>query len=124
MNKNKKKVSTTQRGNYYKRKTKKWYEDRGYTVQLTEFMCATMIGNRCIYRKIDIFGSDGIAMNSTDIIFWNSKHTATDTDDSYKVQMREAKKEFGSYPFPAHVKRQIVMWKPRKKPEVVDCTDL
>lgn len=119
-----KKVSTVQRGNYYKQRTKKHYEKLGYTVQLTEFSCATFFQGRCIYRKIDIFGSDGIAMNGSEIIFWNSKHTATDNNDSYNEQMRQAKKEFGSYPFPKSVKRHIVMWKPRQKPEVVDCTDM
>ena len=119
-----KKVSTTKRGNYYKRKTKKWYESQGYTVQLTEFMCATMIGKKCIYRKIDIFGSDGIAMNGQDIIFWNSKHVGDDAEfakASYQNQVRKAKKEFELYPFPKHVHRAIIMWHMRKKqPEVIE----
>lgn len=113
--------STSSRGNYYKRKTKEYYESLGYTVQITEFMCALMIKGRCIYRKIDVFGSDGISMNSKEIIFWNSKHMAQGQKLNSDGQMTRAKQEFGKYPFPPTVKKQIVMWEPRKKPTIIDC---
>jgi len=112
-------TSTIQRGNYYKKKTQKYYESQGYTVQLTEFVCGVMIGNRCIYRKVDIFGSDGISMNGKEIIFWNSKHCTTDDKVNIDNQIRQAKKEFGKYPFPNSVFLHIVMWKPRQKPEII-----
>jgi hypothetical protein len=116
--------STTSRGNYYKRKTKKHYEKLGYTVQLTEFTCGLMIGGRCIYKKIDIFGSDGIAMNGKEIIFWNSKHIGKEGEFkkiNEQGQIRNAKKEFAEFPFPKYVKLHIVMWKPRKQPEIHIC---
>jgi len=119
-------ASTTSKGNYYKKKSKEYYEKLGYTVQLTEFMCASVFKGKCFYRKIDIFGSDGIAMNEKEIIFWNSKHVGIDTVEkniSYNNQLRLAKKEFGSYPFPKNVKRHIIMWKHRQKPEIIDCTE-
>lgn len=111
-------ASSSSRGSYYKRKTKEWYEKQGYTVQLTEFMCATVIKGRCFYRKIDIFGSDGIAMNGKEIIFWNSKSTIAGRISQEKSG---GKKDFAQYPFPAHVKRQLVIWEPRKKPQIIDC---
>lgn len=114
-------ASTTSRGNYYKRKTREFYEKLGYTVQLTEFMCAMVVKGRCFYRKIDIFGSDGIAMNGEEIIFWNSKHMAQGQKLNKDGQVSTSRKEFNQYPFPPFVKKQIVIWEPRKKPIVIDC---
>lgn len=113
-------ASTTSRGNYYKRKTKDYYEKLGYVVQLTEFMCASVFKGKCFYRKIDIFGSDGIAMNGEEIIFWNSKHSTT-TKESMDRIINYGKADFEKYPFPDYVKKQIVMWQPRKKPEIIEC---
>lgn len=115
--------TTTSRGNYYKKRTKEYYEALGYTVQITEFMCGRQIApGKIIYVKKDVFGSDGIAMNGTEIIFWNSKHfTGTNTLANEKSQ---GKKEFRKYPFPKTVKRVLVIWEPRKRnPTIVNCED-
>lgn len=109
-------ASTVKRGNYYKCKSKEWYESKGYTVQLTEFMCATVIKGRCFYRKIDIFGADGIAMNGEEIIFWNSKATTPEVKDGVSKMKSSAKIEFAKYPFPKNVKLQAIIWQPRQKP--------
>lgn len=112
--------STTSRGNYYKSKTKAYYEALGYTVQITEFMCGRQIApGKIIYVKKDVFGSDGIAMNGEEIIFWNSKHfTGTNTLANEKSS---GKKDFAQFPFPSCVKRQLVIWEPKKKPVIIDC---
>jgi len=109
-------VSTTSRGNYYKRKSKEYYEKLGYAVQLTEFMCATVIKGRCFYRKIDIFGSDGIAMNGKEIIFWNSKALTSERKEALTEVIGHTRIEFAKYPFPSTVKRQAIIWKSRQKP--------
>lgn len=113
-------ASTISKGNYYKRKSKEYYEKRGYIVQLTEFTCGLVIKGRCIYRKIDIFGSDGIAMNGKEIIFWNSKATTPDVKDGVSKMKSSAKIEFARYPFPESVKLQAIIWQPRKEPIVCD----
>lgn len=108
-------ASTTSRGNYYKTKTKQYFlEKQGYTVQITEFMCGRVIGGgKIIHCKKDVFGSDGIAMNGTDIIiFWNSKHTLT---GDIAVEKSRGKKEFEKYPFLLTVKKQLVIWQPVEK---------
>lgn len=113
-------MSTTSRGSYYKKKSQKWFEDRGYTVQLTEFTTARpSINGRVIYIKKDVFGSDGIAMNGKEIIFWNSKHfTGTNT---LAQESRMGTKEYKKYPFPTTVKRWLLIWEPRvKEPHIVD----
>lgn len=110
--------STTKRGNYYKRKTKEYYEKLGYTTQLTEFLTTRFIGaGKTIYVKKDVFGADGISMNGEEIIFWNSKHvTGTNTVSNEKWS---GKKDFNKFPFPKCVKRQLVIWELRKKPTIV-----
>lgn len=113
-------ASTVKRGNYYKRKSKLYYESLGYTVQLTEFMCATVIKGRCFYRKIDIFGADGIAMNDKEIIFWNSKATTPEVKDGVSKMKSSAKLEFEKYPFPKSVKLQAIIWQPKQKPIIYD----
>lgn len=111
-------MSNTSRGNYYKRKSRDYYESLGYTVQLTEFMCALVVKGKCFYRKIDIFGSDGIAMNGKEIIFWNSKAT------EQKSNLTSGIKEFEKYPFPDSVIREIIVWETRKKPRIIRINDM
>ncbi len=115
-------ASNVSRGNYYKRKTKEWLEKRGYTVQLTEFVSSRPIGGgRMIWTKKDVFGSDGIAMNGEEIIFWNAK--ATDPKVIYGITKHKysGTAEFSKYPFPPTVKRHLYIWEPRKQPVIIDC---
>lgn len=115
-------ASTTSRGNYYKKSTQKWFEARGYTVQLTEFVSSRPIGGgRMIWTKKDVFSSDGIAMNGEEIIFWNAKHCSTNDKNNIDTQVRQGRKEFAQHPFPPTVKRQLFMWEPRKQPVIIDC---
>ena len=110
--------STISRGNYYKRKTRDWYEKQGFVCQLSEFTCGIMAGRRTFYRKIDLFGSDLICMNGKEIIFANSKATTEDRKDGISKMKSEAKIEFEKYPFPASIKKQVVIWLPKQKPQV------
>jgi hypothetical protein len=115
-------ASSTAKGNYYKRRTKEWLEARGYTVQLTEFVTSRPIGGgKMIFMKKDVFGSDGIAMNGEEIIFWNSKATTPERDQGVNKHKSAGKIEFAKYPFPSSVKRHLYIWEPRKEPVVVDC---
>lgn len=112
-------ASTTSRGNYYRKKTKEYFEKLGYETQITEFVCGRQIApNKIIYVKKDVFSSDGISMNGNDIIFWNSKHTLTGNIANEKSS---GKKDFNRHLFPECVKRQLVIWQPRiKKPTIIE----
>jgi hypothetical protein len=115
-------ASTTSTGNYYKNRTKKYLESKGYTVQLTEFLTTRIIGpGKFIYVKKDVFGSDGIAMNGEEIIFWNSKATTKERGHTFDVHKYQGKTEFSKYPFPVFVKRKLYIWVPRKEPIIIDC---
>ncbi len=110
-------ASNSSRGNYYKVKSKEYYEALGYTTQITEFNCGQMIApGRIIFKKKDVFGSDGISMNGKEIIFWNSKSSITGNISNVKSS---GKKDFEKYPFPDCVKRQLIIWEPRKKPVII-----
>lgn len=112
-------ATNTSRGNYYKRKTKEYLEKLGYTVQLTEFVSSRPIGGgKMIWTKKDVFGSDGIAMNGEDIIFWNAKSASTGNQSPLKSR---GKSEFAKFPFPKSVKLHLYIWEPRKKPVIIDC---
>ena len=108
--------SNSTRGNYYKKKTKELYESLGYVVQLTEFTSGMFINGHPVFRKVDVFGADMIAMNGKEIIFINSKSTISGRTSTEKSGGR---KDFAKYPFPPFVKRHIVMWEPRKKPDII-----
>lgn len=111
--------STVSRGSYYKKKTQRYYESLGYQVQLTEFTTMLFIGGRKIFKKIDIFGSDMIAMNDKEIIFINSKHATT--KESLQKVIYQGKKEFLKYRFPPSVKLHLAVWQLRKPVEIVVC---
>lgn len=109
--------SSVSRGNMYKKKTQEYFQSLGYVCQLTEFTTTRFIGRgKFIHVKKDVFGSDGIAMNGKEIIFWNAKSTITGDISSVKSS---GKKEFAKYPFPPNVKLQLVIWEPRKKPIII-----
>ena len=63
-----------------------------------------------LYRKKDLFGSDGIAMNGSEIIFWNSK--ATVNESVAKSKLVHGAHEFDAFKYPPFVKRWLVVWEP------------
>lgn len=115
-------ASNVSRGNYYKRKTKEWLEKKGYTVQLTEFVSSRPIGGgKMLWTKKDVFGSDGIAMNGKEIIFWNAKATTNDVIGGMYSHKYSGIAEYKKYPFPDCVKRHLYIWRPRQEPVIIDC---
>jgi len=111
-------ASTTSKGNYYKRKSKEYYEKLGYETQITEFMTTRPIGGgKVIYVKKDVFSADGISMNGEEIIFWNSKHFSG--TNSLSNEKSSGKKDFNKHKFPTCVKRQLIIWESRKKPVII-----
>jgi len=111
-------ASTNKRGNYYKVKSREYYESRGYTVELTEFVCGRMVApGKIIYSKKDILCSDGIAYNEQEFILWNSKHTTTGNIANEKSS---GKKDYEKIKVPPFIKKQLIIWQPRQKPVIVE----
>jgi len=106
------------KGNYYKYKTKKFYEAQGYAVELVEKYrrIINKSTGKVIMIKQDVFGADGISMNKEEIIFWNSKFG--------KSNLAAGIKEMAKFPYPPFVKRLVVAWETRQKfPNIIDVGD-
>ena len=105
-------LNKVRKGNYYRLKTRKWLESKGYLVEILEHSGR--------YSKKDIWGSDLIAKNETELIFIQVK--------SNKAHLSMGKKELLATVWPPFVKLWVVCWEPySKKPivvEVVQLTDL
>lgn len=112
-------VSTTKRGNYYKNKTREYYQKLGYTVELTEFVCGRQVApGKIIYSKKDILASDGIAYNDTEFILWNSKSVIK--EEYVSKEKSQGKKDYEKIKVPPFIKKQLVIWQSRKEPIVIN----
>lgn len=102
------------KGQYYKLKTKKWFEGKGYLCEYTEKLQRIITKEgKVIFVKKDIWGSDGMAMNGEEMIFWNSKYR--------KANVAKGLKEFSKYPFPSFVNLWLVIWeKGKREPEIIE----
>lgn len=106
------------KGNYYKRRTKKWFDDEGYYTEYTEVIERRFdpLTNSLGYKKRDILEADGISLNGTEIIFWNSILGKSGISSHYK--------RFKKIPFPRDcdaIKVWIVVWtKGAREPEIVE----
>ena len=100
-------------GNYYKRKTAAWYRNDGYTVEYLEKLQHIYAKGKVIYIKRDLLGADGLSVNDSEFILWN---TITNKGDIAKHIKR-----FKQYPNPDFIKRYIIFWTPRcSEPELIE----
>jgi len=101
------------KGKYYERKTKLYYEKKGYSVYNLESSKTIWTPKGMIFRTSDICGADLMAMNGIDIIFMQVKSNKTD--------ISKGKKELLAHPFPPFVKKWVVLWEVRaKEPNVYE----
>lgn len=104
-------MSNVSKGNYYKKKTKDWFINKGYACEYIERYINFFAKGKQMFLKKDLFASDGISFNANEIIFWNSKLG--------KSGLSKAKKEFEKYPFPFFVKRQVIVWEKRARQPLI-----
>lgn len=109
-------ASNVSKGNYYKRKTREWYQKQGYKVVLTEFAYSLHFADKVIWKKFDLLGSDGIAWNDKEFILWNSKATTEDVKDGVAKMKSAGKIEYEKHKLPDFLVKQVVVWLPRKEP--------
>lgn len=102
------------KGNYYKLRTKKWLEKKGYQVAFLERMMWIFTKDKkMIPIKKDQFGSDLLAVNEDQIIFVQVKFNRSNVADAHK--------EFAKYTFPKFADKWIVVWEVRaREPEVIE----
>ena len=101
----------TNTGNTDKRKTRDWYRTQGYESEYVEHLQSIFTSKGIIYVKNDLFASDGVAMNGTEIVFWNSKGRTARENGTLGSALRK----YDDHKFPGFVIREVVCWEPRKK---------
>lgn len=111
--------SNAKKGSYYKLRTKKWLEGKGYEVAFLERMMwiftkdKTTGEKKMIPIKRDQFGSDLLAVNSEQIIFVQVKLN--------KKNVADARAEFAKHVFPSCAQKWIVVWEVRaREPEIIE----
>ena len=101
------------KGNYYKTKTKKWFEADGYTCEYLEKLQHIFTKGKVIYIKRDLLGADILAVNDKEFILANVI--------SNRGDLAKHIKRFKDYPNPDFIKRLIVYWEVRaKEPEIIE----
>jgi hypothetical protein len=109
------------KGNYYKYKTKQWLTKKGYCCDYLEKLQRVYSKGQLIYVKKDLFGADLIAFNKDELIFIQVKSGKRTTG----INIKKAINEFLKYPFPDFVKLWIVIWRPKEsEPEIIDVKEL
>jgi len=65
---------------------------------------------------VDIENKDKHYLNDKDFILWNAKHTIT---GDISVEKSRGKKKYEEIKVPEFIKKELVIWEPRKKPTVI-----
>lgn len=104
------------KGNYYKVKTKKFFEKQGYKVEYLEKLQRIFNPKtkQTFYIKRDLFASDLLMVNTEVIIFANV------TDKGHRS---DRMKKLMAEPFPEckYIKRWIIYWELRaKEPTIIE----
>lgn len=106
-------MSNSKKGNYYKLRTKKWLEKKGYQVSFLERLQSIYINGRVIFIKKDQMASDLLAVSDSEIIFIQVKLN--------KAHVADAIKEFHKFKFPDMAEKWIVVWEVRaREPDIVE----
>jgi len=112
MIKPKKKISASAQGRKNNKMTRDWYRAQGYACEYTEVLRTIFAGpGKMFYQKNDLFGSDGVSMNGTEMIFWNAKGIT----EKEKSMLGGSLRNFDEFPFPDFIIREVVVWEPKAK---------
>ena len=93
------------KGNYYRLKTKHFFEAEGYEVANAEVKKPIPIKGRLVWIATDIFASDLIAMNGREILFIQVKTNRSDVS--------KAVKDFAKHKFPESIRKVVCCWPKR-----------
>lgn len=106
-------VSNSQKGQYYKARTKKWLEERGYVVAQLERMHMLRPGKGNappLYVKQDQLGADLLAVDANGTLFVQVKMGGAKARLGH--EMTKAKQVFEAFPVPPCAEQMIVVWDP------------
>lgn len=111
--------SASQKGSYYKMRSKKWLEAQGYSVGYLERMQRIFKpgSTELIFVKRDQFASDILAVNKDEVIFVQVKLGNKNTADAIR--------KFKEFPCPPPAKQWVMTWEVgARQPEIVDVAEI
>jgi hypothetical protein len=107
-------TSNVAKGQYFKQRSKRWFEAQGYVVAFLERVLHVQGKHGLIPVKRDQLGSDLVAVSEKKILLIQVKGGA-----SCRSQLAAARAEFAKYPLAPYCENWIVMWLPQARaPEV------
>ncbi|MCM8767940.1 MAG: hypothetical protein NC921_04060 [Candidatus Omnitrophica bacterium] len=95
---------SVKKGNRYKYKTKKYFENLGYNVEFLETYIVYKRGDSLVYKHKDILYSDLIVYNENEVMLVQVKVN--------KKNIAEARKNYDKLKLPSCIKKLIVVWIP------------
>ena len=108
-------ISSAKRGAYYKSRTRRWLEQRGWQVADMEVVRWVGAAERVPVKR-DQFGSDLLAMDSQRVVFIQVKGGKTAVGN-----FPAARRAFEAHVFPPGTRRWVVAWTPRaREPRIVE----
>lgn len=101
--------TTTQKGNYHRRRTRNWLELEGFEVETCEvaYRVWDKRTGAVIYRKRDLWGADLIASKENELHAIQVKANKGDIAKGYR--------ELAKAPWPTTVRRWVVYWPARRR---------
>lgn len=101
-------ASNAAKGSYYRGRTKKWLEGRGWAVaQMEEMRVVRAPGRPPAFVKRDQLGCDLLAVNRERIMFVQVKFA----DDESRLGLQKVWAEFVKWPCPAPAVQVCAVWR-------------
>lgn len=99
-------TSSAQRGSYYKARTKRWLESKGYQVaDLEKMHWIFRSGQPALATKRDQFASDLLAVSARAVIFVQVKGAS-----AARGNFPDARRKFESFHFPPWTRQWVIAW--------------
>lgn len=109
--------SNSSRGAYYKKRSKDWLLERGHPVADMEIVRTNHTPNGVFTTKKDQFGSDLLYLAVDVPVFVQTKGGGKPT----ATLIKDAEKAFGEVKWSKHCRRELHIWRPRKRaPEIIE----
>lgn len=101
------------KGNYYLAKTIAFFRSEGYICERIEKLQRVVSKDKVIYVKQDLFGSDLLCVNDTEVLFVQVKTNRGD--------IAKGLKKLAQFPCPPCARQVVILWTPREKqPELIE----
>jgi len=99
-------TSSAHRGSYYKARTKRWLEAKGYQVaDLEKMHWIFRAGQPALATKRDQFAADLLAVSARSVIFVQVKGAS-----AARGNFPDARRKFAAFSFPPWTRQWVIAW--------------